>query len=173
MNLVSGYERMWICLPWVAPGSADAPRHQLRADLEVLLIEGYAGIEILTTWGTMQPKVGDQLGEEANVSSGRERSCLKYGSLRPPFCLKGRACEFMRLMYDQLARVPRLRLSSLGKDRCIDSCDRSGTTLRGVFLVSFGMPVGLPVCWAFKKQKSNVRSCCNVCRCSDLKHCQK
>ena len=71
--------------------------------------------------------------------------------LEAPIFLKGRACEFMRLMYDQLARIPRLRLSSPGKDRCIDSCDRSGTTLRGVFLVSFGMPVGLLACWAFTR----------------------
>ena len=63
-------------------GSAGAPRHQLRADLEVLLIEGCAGIKVLTVWVTIQPKAGDQVGE---VSGGRVSSWL----LEAPLSFEG------------------------------------------------------------------------------------
>ena len=136
-----GIKARGVCLPWVAPGSADAPRHQLRAGLEVLLIEGYAGTKVHTA---VRPATN--WGWRPMCLPWRERSCLKFGSLGPPsFFLKGRACEFMRLMYG---------LSC--KDLYIGSRHRSGATLRGVILAPFGVLVGLPVCWAPKQKKMRV-----------------
>ena len=46
-----GIKACEVCLSWVAPGSADAPLHQLRADVGVLLIEGHAGTKVLPVVG--------------------------------------------------------------------------------------------------------------------------
>ena len=53
-----GIKACEVCLSSVAPGSADAPLHQLRADVGVLLIEGYAGTKVLPVVGRPVVQVG-------------------------------------------------------------------------------------------------------------------
>ena len=76
-----------VCLLWVAPGSADAPLHQLRADVGVLLIEGYAGTKVLPVVG----RPGVQVGGTADVPQVWQLevpfSFLAEGpSMRPASC---------------------------------------------------------------------------------------
>ena len=57
------------CLSWVAPGSADAPLHQLRADVGVLLIEGYAGTKVLPVVGRLGVQVGWHSGRASSLAA--------------------------------------------------------------------------------------------------------
>ena len=50
---------------------------------------GYAGTKVLTVWVTIQPKAGDQVGVEANVSPVAPAVVPQVWQLEVPFFLEG------------------------------------------------------------------------------------
>ena len=55
------------------------------AGLEVLLIEGYADIEVLSAWVSIQPKAGEQVREESNEASVAPAVVPQVWQLEVPF----------------------------------------------------------------------------------------
>ena len=101
-----GIKACEVCLSWVASGSADAPLHQLCADVGVLLIEGMQILQVLPV-----------VGRPASKWVWRTADVLQVWQLEVPFAFlaKGPSMSQPHAANGRcLARAPRFSLSSPG-----------------------------------------------------------
>ena len=86
-------ERGWLELSESCLGEkklVELASHGLRLDLRTclgisyVLIRDMQVLKFLTAWVTMQPRPATKWGRRPMCLPWRQRSCLKFGSLRPP-----------------------------------------------------------------------------------------
>ena len=113
VQLHRGIQACEVCLSRVAPGSANVPRHQLRADGEFLLIEGQADTKILAVMGRPASKCVWCIADAPQVWQLEVPFPFHFQTKRPSMSQPHAVDE------RSLARAPRSSMSSPGTGRVV------------------------------------------------------